>query len=39
MTRHGESQWNIQGKIGGDSNLSEEGEKYSHALAKFGISF
>eukprot|EP01127_Copromyxa_protea_P000999 TRINITY_DN10932_c0_g1_i1.p1 TRINITY_DN10932_c0_g1~~TRINITY_DN10932_c0_g1_i1.p1 ORF type:complete len:434 (+),score=101.68 TRINITY_DN10932_c0_g1_i1:74-1375(+) len=35
LTRHGESQMNELGLIGGDSALSPEGEKYAHALAKF----
>lgn len=36
LTRHGESQWNTAGKLGGDSSLSPEGERYAKALAKFG---
>jgi broad specificity phosphatase PhoE len=35
MTRHGESLYNIKNQIGGDSELSESGKKYSHALANF----
>ncbi|XP_076335527.1 6-phosphofructo-2-kinase/fructose-2,6-bisphosphatase-like isoform X2 [Tachypleus tridentatus] len=35
ITRHGESEFNIQGRIGGDSGLSERGWMYSRALAKF----
>ncbi|KZF20756.1 bifunctional 6-phosphofructo-2-kinase/fructose-2,6-bisphosphate 2-phosphatase [Xylona heveae TC161] len=38
ITRHGESIDNVEGKIGGDSNLSEDGVKYAKALARF-ISF
>jgi broad specificity phosphatase PhoE len=36
ITRHGESMWNTEDRIGGDSNLSPKGEKYARALAKFG---
>ncbi|KAH9813861.1 6-phosphofructo-2-kinase-domain-containing protein [Melampsora americana] len=32
FTRHGESQYNVEGKIGGDSYLSERGAQYSEAL-------
>lgn len=35
LTRHGESDHNLQGLIGGDSNLSERGRRYSQALAKY----
>ncbi|ODV64399.1 6-phosphofructo-2-kinase [Ascoidea rubescens DSM 1968] len=35
ITRHGESFDNIQGKIGGDSELTARGLKFSKALAKF----
>ncbi|XP_022097632.1 6-phosphofructo-2-kinase/fructose-2,6-bisphosphatase 1-like isoform X3 [Acanthaster planci] len=35
LTRHGESQLNLQGRIGGDSDLSERGWQYSKALAKY----
>jgi broad specificity phosphatase PhoE len=35
MTRHGESLYNIKNQIGGDSELSELGSKYSQALANF----
>ncbi|RKP26602.1 histidine phosphatase superfamily [Syncephalis pseudoplumigaleata] len=34
FSRHGESQFNVEGKIGGDSLLSPRGEQYSHALPK-----
>uniref|UniRef100_A0A0B7A4W9 6-phosphofructo-2-kinase domain-containing protein n=2 Tax=Arion vulgaris TaxID=1028688 RepID=A0A0B7A4W9_9EUPU len=34
LTRHGESQMNLNGRIGGDSDLSEQGERYSIELAK-----
>lgn len=37
ITRHGESEWNIESKIGGDSNLSAKGQIYAKALASFGI--
>ncbi|KDN53122.1 bifunctional 6-phosphofructo-2-kinase/fructose-2,6-bisphosphate 2-phosphatase [Tilletiaria anomala UBC 951] len=32
FSRHGESQYNVQGKIGGDSDLSERGWSYARAL-------
>ncbi|GJJ12489.1 hypothetical protein Clacol_006731 [Clathrus columnatus] len=32
--RHGESIYNVLGKIGGDSSLSEKGREYSEALPK-----
>ncbi|PWN52469.1 bifunctional 6-phosphofructo-2-kinase/fructose-2,6-bisphosphate 2-phosphatase [Violaceomyces palustris] len=34
FSRHGESQYNVQGKIGGDSELSERGMAYAKALPK-----
>ncbi|KAH9946407.1 bifunctional 6-phosphofructo-2-kinase/fructose-2,6-bisphosphate 2-phosphatase [Epithele typhae] len=34
FSRHGESQYNVEGKIGGDSLLSERGLKYSKALPR-----
>jgi broad specificity phosphatase PhoE/predicted kinase len=33
MTRHGESAFNVLGRIGGDAPLSEAGRAYAHALA------
>jgi broad specificity phosphatase PhoE len=35
LTRHGESEFNVQGRIGGDSGLSPRGVAYSHRLAAF----
>uniref|UniRef100_A0A1Y1KBZ9 6-phosphofructo-2-kinase domain-containing protein n=1 Tax=Photinus pyralis TaxID=7054 RepID=A0A1Y1KBZ9_PHOPY len=35
LTRHGESEQNLEGRIGGDSNLSARGKQYSTALSKF----
>jgi 6-phosphofructo-2-kinase len=35
ITRHGESLDNVNGKIGGDSDLSEKGRRYAQALTKF----
>ncbi|KAI9791831.1 MAG: Fructose-2,6-bisphosphatase [Peltula sp. TS41687] len=32
LSRHGESQYNIEGKIGGDADLSDRGEAYARAL-------
>lgn len=37
LTRHGQSEYNYQGKIGGDSGLSIMGEKYALALAKYCV--
>ncbi|XP_055684944.1 6-phosphofructo-2-kinase/fructose-2,6-bisphosphatase-like isoform X2 [Lutzomyia longipalpis] len=33
FTRHGESKFNMMGRIGGDSGLSERGSKYAERLA------
>ncbi|KAF2884529.1 hypothetical protein ILUMI_21645 [Ignelater luminosus] len=35
LTRHGESEQNLEGRIGGDSNLSQRGKQYGAALSKF----
>nr|XP_043884758.1 6-phosphofructo-2-kinase/fructose-2,6-bisphosphatase-like isoform X2 [Solea senegalensis] len=35
LTRHGESELNLLGRIGGDSGLSPRGQKYANALAIF----
>ena len=35
VTRHGESEFNLSQKIGGDPPLSEKGERYAEALAVF----
>ncbi|XP_014555177.1 hypothetical protein COCVIDRAFT_17187 [Bipolaris victoriae FI3] len=35
ITRHGESTDNVAGKIGGDSDLSPNGEKYAKAMTRF----
>nr|XP_029731472.1 6-phosphofructo-2-kinase/fructose-2,6-bisphosphatase isoform X1 [Aedes albopictus] len=35
LTRHGESEHNLKGLIGGDSVLSDRGRRYSQALAKY----
>lgn len=35
ITRNGESESNIVGRIGGDSKLTERGQKYSKALSRF----
>lgn len=35
LTRHGESQYNVSGRIGGDPPLSPRGEEYSVKLAEF----
>lgn len=35
LTRHGQSEYNLVGKIGGDSGLSVNGEEYARRLGKF----
>eukprot|EP00794_Sanderia_malayensis_P006166 gene6166-6877_t len=35
LTRHGESKYNLKGRIGGDASLSERGRLYSEKLAEF----
>lgn len=35
LTRHGESKYNVDNRIGGDSDLTSRGEHYSMALAYF----
>jgi broad specificity phosphatase PhoE len=35
LTRHGESEYNVQGRIGGDSLLSPRGQAYALRLAAF----
>ncbi|KAK5120169.1 hypothetical protein LTR85_006650 [Meristemomyces frigidus] len=35
ITRHGLSQDNVSGKIGGDSDLAPEGEQYARSLTRF----
>ncbi|XP_058675256.1 6-phosphofructo-2-kinase/fructose-2,6-bisphosphatase 2 isoform X3 [Ammospiza nelsoni] len=35
LCRHGESEYNLLGRIGGDSGLSPRGKQFSHALKKF----
>ncbi|KAH8862419.1 6-phosphofructo-2-kinase/fructose-2,6-bisphosphatase [Schistosoma japonicum] len=35
LTRHGETVLNVQGRIGGDGNLSERGELFAKKLAAF----
>lgn len=32
LSRHGESEFNLTGQLGGDSNLSERGQLYAHRL-------
>ncbi|KAL2441401.1 Fructose-2,6-bisphosphatase [Exophiala dermatitidis] len=32
LSRHGESEYNLEGKIGGDANLSERGQRYAKML-------
>jgi len=35
LSRHGQSEYNVLGKIGGDSSLSANGVEYARRLAKF----
>ena len=35
LTRHGESEYNLLNKIGGNSNLSEKGKLYSKKLGNY----
>ncbi|XP_059476569.1 6-phosphofructo-2-kinase/fructose-2,6-bisphosphatase isoform X3 [Neocloeon triangulifer] len=35
LTRHGESEQNLEGRIGGDSDLSARGRQYANALSQF----
>ncbi|EEB13787.1 6-phosphofructo-2-kinase/fructose-2,6-bisphosphatase short form, putative [Pediculus humanus corporis] len=35
LTRHGESEQNLEGRIGGDADLSPRGRQYANALAKY----
>jgi broad specificity phosphatase PhoE len=35
LTRHGESQFNLSGQIGGDPDLTADGMRYGHSLADF----
>ncbi|CCE63603.1 hypothetical protein TPHA_0F01180 [Tetrapisispora phaffii CBS 4417] len=35
ISRNGESEYNVSGRIGGDSHLTKRGEKYALALTKF----
>uniref|UniRef100_A0A2K6QIM8 6-phosphofructo-2-kinase/fructose-2,6-biphosphatase 1 n=2 Tax=Colobinae TaxID=9569 RepID=A0A2K6QIM8_RHIRO len=35
LCRHGESDLNLRGRIGGDSGLSVRGKQYAYALANF----
>lgn len=35
LTRHGESLMNLEGRIGGDSDLSERGHEYAKVLADY----
>uniref|UniRef100_A0A6I8NS07 6-phosphofructo-2-kinase/fructose-2,6-biphosphatase 1 n=1 Tax=Ornithorhynchus anatinus TaxID=9258 RepID=A0A6I8NS07_ORNAN len=35
LCRHGESELNLKGRIGGDSGLSSRGKQYAYALANF----
>lgn len=35
ISRHGESEFNTQGKLGGDSGLSARGKQYAKALGEF----
>lgn len=38
LTRHGQSEFNETGKIGGDSSLTKLGDDYAHILAEWALS-
>lgn len=38
LTRHGESEFNAEGRIGGDSDLTKAGDNYAHVLAEWALS-
>jgi broad specificity phosphatase PhoE len=33
LTRHGQSEYNVVERIGGDSGLTQKGDEFAHALA------
>jgi broad specificity phosphatase PhoE len=35
LTRHGESQFNVEGRVGGDPPLTAAGRKYAAAMARY----
>ena len=35
LTRHGESEFNVEGKIGGDSPLAPRGKEYADVMGKY----
>ncbi len=35
LTRHGECQFNVEGRIGGDSSLTDQGVEYARSLRRF----
>lgn len=35
LSRHGESEWNVTGQLGGDPNLTTRGRSYARQLAEF----
>jgi len=35
LSRHGQSQYNVLGKVGGDSDLSKAGEEYALKLSEY----
>ena len=35
LSRHGESEYNVENKVGGDSPLSERGALYAKALGRY----
>ena len=39
MSRHGESEWNTEHRIGGNPDLSPQGQRYAKALGRFGMRF
>ena len=35
LTRHGESEYNVGNRIGGDPSLTKQGQEYAHALQRY----
>lgn len=35
MSRHGQSEYNLVGRIGGDSGLTKDGDAYARKLAEY----
>lgn len=35
LTRHGESEYNVENRVGGDPSLTKRGQEYAHALQRY----